>query len=101
MVGRSGKFGGWAGAKKNVREEERRLERDGRKVARSWRVEEGRTARACRVSLHGRHEETVGEEEAVREGNLPIGNDAQEDPREDERGGSTWFTGIRSCVRRN
>lgn len=89
------------GAKKNVREEERRLERDGRKVARSWRVEEGRTARACRVSLHGRHEETVGEEEAVREGNLPIGNDAQEDPREDERGGSTWFTGIRSCVRRN
>lgn len=49
----------------------------------------------------GRHEETVGEEEAVREGNLPIGNDAQEDPREDERGGSTWFTGIRSCVRRN
>lgn len=91
-VGRWGKFGDSRGYV---------LERDGGKVVRrSWRIE-GRTARTRRVSLRGRHEETVGEEEAVREGNLPIGNDAQEDPREDERGGgSTGFT-IRSCVPRN
>lgn len=99
-LGRWGKFGDSRGYA--LREEEgwRRLERGGGKVRRSWRIE-GRTARTRRVSLRGRHEETVGEEEAVREGNLPIGNDAQEDPREDERGGgSTGFT-IRSCVPRN